>query len=280
MKPKHKFPRQRAEHESHAIRAKKHLGQHFLRDESVANQIADALTGHNYDAVLEIGPGTGVLTKYLLKRADFQLFLSEVDTESIIYLRQHYGELNLLGDVLKSDVISSLPKPFAMIGNLPYNISSPIFFKLLEWHSHVPEMVCMVQKEVGQRICAPPGSKTYGLLSVLLQAFYTADYLFTVLPHVFVPPPKVDSAVIKLTSKNVKDLGCKQQDFVRVVKTAFNQRRKTLRNALKPLTDSVLPQFAEKRAETLSVADFVLLTNSIMVPDNLPPLEDNWTDES
>ncbi len=248
------------------VKAKKHLGQHFLKDEEVSEQIATALTGHGgYKVVLEIGPGTGVLTKYLLQNHRFQLYLAEIDTESITYLRRHYGAINLLeGDVLNMSIEERLTKPFAIIGNLPYNISSPIFFKLLDWRKFVPEMVCMIQKEVAERICAPPGSRTYGLLSVLLQAYYEAEYLFTVPPRVFVPPPKVDSAVIRLKTKHIEDLGCKQSDFVNVVKTAFNQRRKTLRNALKPLTNCVLPLYADKRAETLSVADFVALTKDIV----------------
>ena len=252
-----------------AVRPKKHLGQHFLTDMSIAERIASALTGHkDYRQVLEIGPGTGVLTQYLVK-ADWEVHLIDIDGESIDYLHSHFGELGdriIEGDFLKDRVEDGLEASFAIIGNFPYNISSQIFFRVLDLRNTVPEVVCMIQKEVADRLVAPPGSKTYGILSVLLQAYYDFDYLFTVKPGVFNPPPKVNSAVIRLRRNERASLDCDETLFKRVVKAGFQMRRKTLRNALKPINlpepmreDAVLDQ----RAETLSVDDFIALTNRI-----------------
>ncbi len=246
------------------VRAKKHLGQHFLKDENIARKIAESLTGHgDYKQVLEIGPGTGMLTKYLLEKNDIDVSVVEVDRESVDFLKQNFPQLKgkiFEGDFLKMDINLSR---YAIIGNFPYNISSQIFFKTLEHRNQIPEVVCMIQKEVAQRIASPPGSKEYGILSVLLSAFYDIEYLFTVNETVFVPPPKVKSAVIRLKRNNTAALDCDEKQFFNVVKTAFNQRRKTLRNALKSLTFAPVAEsnLFNKRAEQLSVAEFVELTN-------------------
>ena len=247
------------------VRAKKSLGQHFLKDETIARQIVESV-GLPCDNLLEIGPGTGVLTKYLLELPVKNFIALDVDRDSVPYLKTTYpesAEKILEGDFLRIPLDSLFDGPFSIIGNFPYNISSQIFFRVLENPDLVPEIVCMLQKEVAERIAAPPGSKTYGILSVLLQAWYDIEYLFTVEPHVFVPPPKVRSAVIRLRRNKVQELGCDEQLFVKVVKTAFNQRRKTLRNGLKsiPLTeDPALQTMLNRRAETLSVEEFVYLT--------------------
>jgi 16S rRNA (adenine1518-N6/adenine1519-N6)-dimethyltransferase len=251
------------------VRAKKHLGQHFLKDLGIAEDIADGLTGHGgYKKVLEIGPGTGVLTQFLANK-EFELFLIDVDKESVQYLKQHYsqfGDRLILGDFLKMEIPALENEKYAVIGNFPYNISSQIFFRVLDHKNSIPEVVCMLQKEVADRLVSPPGNKAYGILSVLLQAYFDLEYLFTVPPHVFKPPPKVNSAVIRLKRNGVAALGCDEKLFKRVVKQAFQMRRKTLRNALKPInlpeqmqTSSVLDQ----RAEQLSVKEFVDLTNEI-----------------
>lgn len=251
------------------VRPKKHLGQHFLTDMSVANRIADALTGHrDYDQVLEIGPGTGVLTQFLLEKP-WEIHLIDIDDESIDYLNQHFPSLEgrvIKGDFLKDHVEDGLNDTFGIIGNFPYNISSQIFFRVLDMRNRVPEVVCMIQKEVADRLVSPPGNKVYGILSVLLQAYYDFDYLFTVKPGVFNPPPKVNSAVIRLKRNERQSLGCDEELFKRVVKAGFQMRRKTLRNALKPIN---LPEqlkhdpIMDQRAETLSVEDFITLTNKI-----------------
>lgn len=247
------------------VRAKKHLGQHFLKDMNIANKIVDGLTGHGgYNKVLEIGPGMGVLTQFLLQKPTFSTYVIEIDTESVVYLKKHYEELTpriIEGDFLKYNTSEVFPEPFAIIGNFPYNISSQIFFKVLEMPDRVPEVVCMLQKEVAQRIASPPGNKDYGILSVLLQAFYDITYLVTVPPGAFDPPPKVQSGVIRLSRNDTKSLACDQKLFFRVVKTAFNQRRKTLRNALKPVCEMPENPLLTKRAEQLGVAEFVELTN-------------------
>ncbi|RXG14304.1 dimethyladenosine transferase [Leeuwenhoekiella aestuarii] len=260
------------------VKAKKHLGQHFLKDESIAKKIADTLTYEGYSEVLEIGPGTGVLTKYLLHK-DSNVTAMDLDSESIVYLNHSfpldYAEqmkgcsLSVLeADFLKFD-LSTLygEKPFAITGNFPYNISTQIVFKMLEWRDQVPEFSGMFQKEVAQRICEKEGSKAYGILSVLAQAFYNAEYLFTVPPTVFNPPPKVDSGVLKLTRKsNYKDLACEPDQLYKVVKMAFQQRRKTLRNSLKQLdlSDSFREsEIFNMRPEQLSVATFIKLTQDI-----------------
>lgn len=260
------------------VRAKKHLGQHFLRDESVAQRIGDTLSLNGYDKVLEIGPGTGVLTKYLLERK-MDLVAMDLDAESIIYLNHSFPleHLQILernpkfqvveADFLKYDLSQLFgDQPFAITGNFPYNISSQIVFKMLELRDQIPEFSGMFQKEVAQRICEKEGSKTYGILSVLVQAFYEAEYLFTVPPGAFDPPPKVDSGVLRLTRKKDYQLPCAEDLFFKVVKTAFNQRRKTIRNSLKTFALSQnLKEGAifDRRPEQLSVADFVELTKSI-----------------
>ena len=256
------------------VRAKKSLGQHFLCDLKVAQKIVDALNAESECRnVLEIGPGMGVLTQYLLQREDIDLKAVELDGESVDYLLTHFpgiqGKL-LQADYLRLPMDRVFSGPYRVIGNFPYNISSQIFFKILDDKDRIPEVVGMVQKEVAERIAEKPGSKTYGILSVLLQAWYDIEYLFTVEPGAFAPPPKVRSAVIRLTRNGRTSLGCDEKLFKQVVKTAFNQRRKTLRNALKPilnqcqLSDSpALTQMLDLRAERLSVEDFVFLTNAI-----------------
>ena len=295
------------------VRAKKALGQHFLTDQSIARRIVDALsrapqpsdsqsladfactendagkvgnvlgqselgaTGLCRD-VLEIGPGMGVLTQYLLQREDIDLKAVEVDGESVDYLLTHFPGIQgrlLQADFLRLPMEKVFPGPYRVIGNFPYNISSQIFFKILDDKDRVPEVVCMIQKEVAERIAEKPGSKTYGILSVLLQAWYDIEYCFTVGPGAFAPPPKVHSAVIRLTRNSRTTLGCDEKLFKQVVKTAFNQRRKTLRNALKQLlngiqqTDPVennqvsINDLLDLRAERLSVEDFIALTRYI-----------------
>lgn len=248
------------------VRAKKALGQHFLTDQSIAKTIVGALTESEVRDVLEIGPGMGVLTQYLLGREDIDLKMVELDGESVEYLMSHYpgmpGKL-YEADYLKLDIHKIFPDRYRIIGNFPYNISSQIFFKILDDKDRVPEVVCMIQKEVADRIAEAPGSKTYGILSVLLQAWYDIDYIVSVGPGAFAPPPKVKSAVIRLRRNSRTELGVDEKLFKNVVKTAFNQRRKTLRNALKPLMkegfDSSDPVF-DLRAEKLGVEDFIELT--------------------
>jgi 16S rRNA (adenine1518-N6/adenine1519-N6)-dimethyltransferase len=253
------------------VNPKKRFGQHFLIDEHIAQQISKSLTlHHNYKQVLEIGPGTGVLTKYLFQSTDFQTNLIEVDTEAYQYLLEKYPDRKdniILGDFLRLDLSSLFSESFAIIGNFPYNISSQILFAVLDHRNLIPEVVGMFQKEVAQRIASGPNSKVYGILSVLLQAFYDIEYLFTVDEHVFYPPPKVKSAVIRLKRNNVLTLDCNETLFAKVVKQAFNQRRKTLRNALRGLNmnDELLAsEILNKRAEQLSVADFINITNKII----------------
>ena len=248
------------------VRAKKALGQHFLTDQSIARTIVNSLTVSPVRDVLEIGPGMGVLTQYLIEREDLDLKMVEVDTESVDYLLTHLpgmqGKL-MEADYLRLNMRKVFPGEYRVIGNFPYNISSQIFFKILEDKDLVPEVVCMIQKEVAERIAEKPGSKTYGILSVLLQAWYNIDYIISVGSGAFCPPPKVQSAVIRLRRNSRTCLGCDEKLFKTVVKTAFNQRRKTLRNALKPLIkegmDTSDPVF-DLRAERLSVEDFVALT--------------------
>jgi len=252
------------------VRAKKHLGQHFLNDEGIAQDIVEGLTIHSgYDKVLEIGPGMGVLTKYLLQNQNYQTYVIDIDTDSITYLKNNYTDLNdriISGDFLKLDLSDQLGDHFGIIGNFPYNISSQIFFKILDDKAQVPEIVCMLQKEVAERLASPPGNKSYGILSVLLQAYYNIDYLFTVEPDRFNPPPKVRSGVIRLRRNEKTNLNCDEKLFRRVVKQGFQTRRKTLRNALKPLNlpaDVQEIELLNKRAEQLSVDDFVGLTQLI-----------------
>lgn len=249
------------------VRAKKHLGQHFLKDEHIAERIARSLTGEVRN-VLEIGPGMGVLTKYLVTEEDLNFWVIEIDSESVVYLHEHYPELKVVeGDFLRLDLSQLFNnEKFAIIGNFPYNISSQILFRVYECRNEVPEVVGMFQKEVAERVAAKPGSKTYGILSVLLSAFYNIEYLFTVDEHVFNPPPKVKSAVIRLRRNDIQSLECDEKLFTTVVKTGFNQRRKTMRNALKPLgkdLSTISEELLGKRAEQLTVEDFITITNNL-----------------
>lgn len=276
-------------HWQNEVRAKKHLGQHFLTDMNIAQKIADSLSGEiiknqvtevSSDTsmeitgrlpVLEVGCGTGVLTQFLLQRDDIVTYGAEIDTESIEYLRQHYPDFAprlIEGDFLKMDLRAMFPEvpELKIIGNFPYNISSQIFFKILENRDFIPEAVGMIQKEVAVRIAEPPGSREYGILSVLLQAWYDIEYLFTVNENVFNPPPKVKSAVIRLVRNKTEKLDCDEKLFVKVVKASFGQRRKMLRNSLKSVFGSFNGEeheFFSARAEQLSVEDFVGLTNWI-----------------
>ena len=250
------------------VKAKKHLGQHFLKDLNIAQKIADTLSLSNYKKVVEIGAGMGVLTQFLLKK-DTEVYVVEIDKESVAYLEAHYPELRgkiIADDFLKYNIAGYLREPFAIIGNFPYNISTQIVFKLLELRDYVPEFSGMFQKEVAERICEREGSKTYGILSVLVQAFYEATYLFTVSEGVFNPPPKVKSGVLRLVRKPDYHLDCDEALFFTIVKTAFNQRRKTLRNSLKPLlTNESLKKNSifDKRPEQLPWQDFVFITKEI-----------------
>jgi 16S rRNA (adenine1518-N6/adenine1519-N6)-dimethyltransferase len=251
------------------VKAKKHLGQHFLNDENIAQKIADSLSLEGYQNILEIGPGMGVLTKYLLEKP-ITTFVIEIDTDSVTYLQNHYPKLDgkiISKDFLKYNLSEVLgTEPFAIIGNFPYNISTQIVFKTLELRHQIPEFSGMFQKEVAERICEKKGTKAYGILSVLTQAFYEAQYLFTVSEHVFTPPPKVKSGVLRLKRKENFQLPCDEKLFFTVVKTAFNQRRKTLRNSLKTyqLTDILKEDsIFDLRPEQLSVEQFIDLTQKI-----------------
>ncbi len=251
------------------VKAKKHLGQHFLKDEATAARIADTLRHRGYNDVLEIGPGMGVLTKYLLQQPS-TVSVIEIDTESVAYLKSHYPDLDgriLEADFLRFDINKLFDgRPFAVIGNFPYNISSQIVFRTLEYRARIPEFAGMFQKEVAERICEKKGSKTYGILSVLVQAFYEAEYLFTVDESVFSPPPKVKSGVLRLTRKENFTLPCSEKLFFNIVKTAFGQRRKTLRNSLKSLnlTDNLREDtIFDLRPEQLSYEQFIALTQKI-----------------
>ncbi len=248
------------------VRAKKHLGQHFLKDEEIAEKISNTLTFKGYKNVLEIGPGMGVLTKYLIEK-DIEVIGMELDKESVTYLVEHYKNKNLQiipADFLKFDLENFFNgEPYAITGNFPYNISTQIVFKMLEWKEQIPEFTGMFQKEVAKRICEKEGSKTYGIMSVIVQAFYDAEYLFTVPPTVFQPPPKVDSGVLRLYRKEDYTLPCNEKMFFKVVKTAFQQRRKTLRNSLKTfnLSDKLKEDtIFGQRPEQLSVSQFITLT--------------------
>ncbi|OYU95555.1 MAG: 16S rRNA (adenine(1518)-N(6)/adenine(1519)-N(6))-dimethyltransferase [Bacteroidetes bacterium B1(2017)] len=251
-----------------AVRAKKHLGQHFLKDQNIAGAIVSALVeAYQTGAVLEVGPGMGVLTKYLLEQNSLTTWAAEVDSESITYLHASYPHLSerlLNQSFLEINLSEKFTTGIAVIGNFPYNISSQIIFHILDHRDAVPVMVGMFQKEVAERIGAKNGGKEYGIISVITQAFYDVEYLFTVHEHVFDPPPKVKSGVIRMVRRK-DELGCEEALFRKVIKTAFNQRRKKLRNAISVfgLSDEKLGEFATKRAEELSVADFVALTNLI-----------------
>lgn len=261
------------------VRAKKHLGQHFLNDDGIALSIVEQLQNHgDYKDVVEIGPGMGVLTKFLLKNETYKTWVVEIDTESVSYLETNFPELDerIIGEnFLKIPLLDLMQKQtapkiknYAIIGNLPYNISSQIFFNVLENRDLIPEMVCMIQKEVAQRIASPPKNKTYGILSVFLQAFYDIEYCFTVLPHSFDPPPRVDSGVIRLTRNKTEKLDCDEKLFFNIVKVGFNQRRKKLKNPLKAIHVGVEHPLLDQRAEELSVADFVELTNAFTAAKN------------
>lgn len=248
------------------VNAKKFLGQHFLKDLSIARRIADTLDDFPHIPVIEVGPGMGVLTQYLIEK-ERDLTVVEIDRESVPYLQQHYPELKehiIEGDFLKLTLTDVYPDQFCVIGNYPYNISSQIFFKILDYKNHVPCCSGMLQKEVAERIAAPPGNKTYGILSVLLQAWYDIEYLFTVSEKVFDPPPRVKSAVIKMIRNKRQSLGCDEKLFKTVVKTSFNQRRKTLRNSMKPILgkecEAYNKEIFDKRPEQLSVEEFIELT--------------------
>lgn len=249
------------------VRPKKSLGQHFLKDMQVAERIADTAEGYKNLPLLEVGPGTGVLTQFLLDKG-YDLTVVELDWDSIEYLNRNFPALEgrvMADDFLKLDLERVFDgKPFCVIGNYPYNISSQIFFKVLDYKDLIPCCSGMIQKEVAERIAAGPGSKTYGITSVLLQAWYDIEYLFTVSEKVFDPPPKVKSAVIRMTRNKRTALGCDEKMFRTVVKTSFNQRRKTLRNSMKPLLGKDFPDYAlpvfDKRPEQLSFEQFVELT--------------------
>lgn len=250
------------------VRAKKHLGQHFLKNEFIAERIVSALPITNdYDTILEVGPGMGVLTKYLINISKKKLIAVDIDAESIFYLQNKFPELNIIeGDILKLNLSEITPGKIAVIGNFPYNISSQILFKVLENKEKVPLVVGMFQKEVAQRIASGPGNKEYGILSVLMQTFYDVEYLFSVDAQEFTPAPKIQSGVLFFRIKEY-NLPFKEKLLFNVVKTAFNQRRKTLRNALKPLNVNLSgtesEKFLDKRAEQLSHEDFVVLTGNI-----------------
>jgi 16S rRNA (adenine1518-N6/adenine1519-N6)-dimethyltransferase len=250
------------------LKPKKSLGQHFLTDRNIARKIVSALHAEGCNSVVEIGPGTGVLTALLAERKDIDAYFVEIDRDAVSLLRDSFPGIRdriIHGDFLGMDMDRVFKAPIAIIGNLPYNISSPVFFKILDNRNMVREVVCMVQKEVARRIASPPGSKEYGILSVLLQAFYTVDYLFTVSPGVFNPPPKVNSGVMRMVRRETENLSCDEGKFFRVVKTSFNQRRKMLRNSLQNhfvLCDAEDPLLT-KRPEQLSVSDFVALTNRV-----------------
>ncbi len=250
------------------VRPKKHLGQHFLTDPAIAERIVGSMASREDRAVVEIGPGKGILTQFLLQENIRRFIPIEIDDESYDYLLREWPELKdemQLLDFLKFDIGSLREDKLQIIGNFPYNISSQIFFKVLENKDIVNEVVCMIQKEVAVRLASPPGSKQYGILSVLLQAYYTLDYLFTVKPGSFFPPPKVNSGVVRLIRNETRQLACDEKLFFRVVKTSFNQRRKTIRNSLKTilLNLHVESELLSKRPEQLSVSEFVELTNLI-----------------
>lgn len=277
-KYKSKYANDRPQRSNSPVQAKKHLGQHFLNDESVAERIGDTLTENGYHNIVEIGPGTGVLTKYILKEK-FNLIALDLDTESIEYLNTHFSlEHNSAiskmssfkikeADFLKVDLTTLFNgEPFAITGNFPYNISSQIVFKAIENRHLVPEFTGMFQKEVARRICEKEGSKAYGIISIITQAFFEAEYLFTVPPDVFNPPPKVDSGVLRLIRKENYNLPCDEKLFIRIVKLCFNQRRKTLRNGLKSMglpNEITEKEVFRKRPEQLSVAAFIELTKLI-----------------
>ena len=252
------------------VKPKKFLGQHFLKDLSIAKDIADTVDVCPDLPILEVGPGMGVLTQFIMQK-NRPVKVVELDYESVAYLRENFPALedNIIeDDFLKLNLEKLFDgKPFVLTGNYPYNISSQIFFKMLDYKDLIPCCTGMIQKEVAERIAAGPGSKTYGILSILIQAWYKVEYLFTVHEHVFNPPPKVKSAVIRMTRNETKELGCNEKLFKQIVKTTFNQRRKTLRNSISPILEKGNPLSADpifnKRPEQLSVQDFIDLTNRV-----------------
>ena len=252
------------------VKPKKFLGQHFLKDLGIAQDIADTVDACPDLPILEVGPGMGVLTQFLMKKQR-EVKVVELDFESVAYLKENFSALD--GNIIEYDFLKLKlenlfeGKPFVLTGNYPYNISSQIFFKMLDYKDLIPCCTGMIQKEVAERIAAGPGSKTYGILSVLIQAWYRVEYLFTVHEHVFNPPPKVKSAVIRMTRNETTELGCDERLFKQIVKTTFNQRRKTLRNSISSILDKSHPLSADpifnKRPEQLSVQEFVELTNQV-----------------
>jgi len=252
-----------------SVRAKKNLGQHFLKDKDIAQKIVESLRTTNVKKVLEIGPGMGVLTQFLLQNQSYETSVVEIDRESVDYLNQHFPELKeriISDDFLRLNLTNYYSEPFAVVGNFPYNISSQIFFKVLEYRNQIPEVVGMLQKEVAERLAAPPGSKTYGILSVFLQAYYNIEYLFTVDQDQFIPPPKVKGGVIRLTRNQKEFLDCDEKLFKSVVKMAFNQRRKTMRNSLGSMIHNdelkANPIF-NMRPEQMGVAEFEMIVRLI-----------------
>jgi 16S rRNA (adenine1518-N6/adenine1519-N6)-dimethyltransferase len=248
-------------------RPKKSLGQHFLRDENIARKIVNSLKADGTDYIIEIGPGNGVLTKYIFERKGYSVIAVEIDRDMVEFLRNEFrGKEDQIihSDFLKYD-LSGFSRPVAIIGNFPYNISSQIFFRILENRKIISEVVCMIQKEVAERLSAGPGTKTYGILSVLLQAYYKIEYLFKVSPEVFFPRPNVYSAVIRLTRNDVARLDCDEKLFFNIVKASFNHRRKTIKNSIKKITEKSLPpsDLILKRPEQLDVEKFVELTKII-----------------
>jgi len=241
------------------------LGQHFLTDRNIARNIVGSLSLENYRSVLEIGPGMGILTGLLLEIGDIEARFVEIDLSSVEYLQTHFPGINdkiITADALELDFNTIFATPYAVIGNFPYNISSQLFFRILAARHQVIEVVCMLQKEVAERIASPPGSRDYGILSVFMQAYYHIEYLFTVPPQVFNPPPKVQSAVIRLKRNELLQLPCNEILFTKVVKTAFNQRRKMLRNSLKSILPAdCLHPLLQKRPEQLGVEEFIILTH-------------------
>lgn len=263
-----------------SVKPKKFLGQHFLKDLQVAQDIANTVDACPELPILEVGPGMGVLTQFLMTK-ERPLKVVELDFESVAYLRENFPALgnNIIEqDFLKMDLAQLFEgKPFVLTGNYPYNISSQIFFKMLDYKDLIPCCTGMIQKEVAERMAAGPGSKTYGILSVLIQAWYRVEYLFTVHEHVFNPPPKVKSAVIRMTRNETQELGCNEKLFKQIVKTTFNQRRKALRNSISPILDKTNPLMADpifnKRPEQLSVQEFIDLTNRVEQALNTEPTE-------
>ncbi|HBY52232.1 MAG TPA: 16S rRNA (adenine(1518)-N(6)/adenine(1519)-N(6))-dimethyltransferase [Marinilabiliales bacterium] len=257
-----------------SVRAKKNLGQHFLKDKDIAQNIVENLRAENVTKVLEIGPGMGVLTQFLLQNQSYETSVVEIDRESVDYLNQHFPELKdriISDDFLRLNLNNYFTESFAIIGNFPYNISSQIFFKVLEYHNQIPEVVGMLQKEVAERLAASPGSKTYGILSVFLQAYYDIEYLFTVDENLFIPPPKVKGGVIRLTRNQTEHLNCDEKLFKSVVKMAFNQRRKTMRNSLGSMIHNdelkANPIF-NMRPEQMGVAEFEMIVRLIGEQEN------------